>query len=1179
MTRPKVFLDTKGLITHMFYRGEDPNSIITDTGEKVPTAGWGFSNWLEEYFFPIMKDYRTSDVFVVWDGGSDYRTSLFPAYKAARIKAKEKKPPEEIEQLKLLESAVKSFTANLGIINVYVEGVEADDTIALLCEAYKDEMKVIHTVDADLLQLDDDKTYVFIRNEPVKETYKGIPLNLIRLEKCTVGDKSDGYNGVYRFGEKAWKSLVDEFGYDGMEEIENCIATKDYKLMSEVLSEPNANKALAHLFDNRKEAEKAYKLASLHPEVCYGFYKNRLVWPKYYSRIPTKSVVEKILVRMGCALQMHNLVNYFPTEELVTAENVEDFTKHFMHHLEQTPYVSFDYETVDTLNHQPFAEALPKNNKSGYLDVLSSEITGCSFNYGANSEFTIYLSTGHKDTNNLSKDHVRNFLQIVEHSGIPLVAHNASFEALVSKLNLAYEPQKTYDTMIMASYVNENEEFGLKSLTKRLFSYDQASYKDVLQGAGAEDMAGLSGQQVLSYGCDDSLCTSHLFNLFQLVLNMEGMWEFYKGQERAPVHVLNNAFETGITVDYEKIDKLHKKADKVITEGMVRLRELLADNCKEPNPEASKHLSEMDGDNLQTIAQYKESQKEGGKRVSDDALLAKRQERLLHWEEATVYKPYTETYIPPEFLGTATQINIVAEQLGIDLEEFSLSSIANVRINEYITRIRHHYGEDIPKIIAQFIILLAEAVGPGLKKREGPMFEALKEFCMTFMGKGKIEKDGDELNFNSPPQMQQLLYCKLGAKVRRRTKVQKGSTRATLGLNGSPANDEKAMQLAIAEDCQGDDNEWKREVLTLVMDIKEQQTMISLYYRPYPLWQHPRDGRVHPQIRNCGTVTRRPTGGNPNLLQVKKGETRTIVKPLLDDHVIVAIDFSGQELRITGSESMDPVLIDAYTGGGFTTDVDGMVHPVTKDIHSVTAIAFAETIFRREIGTGKFDITYENFREWLFCDDPQLSKAANLCRKMAKVVNFLIIYGGQASTLAMGLGIPEEFAEELMRMVFATYSRLAPWQEETIQYARSHGYVKTAYGNLKHLTDDIRSRDGSLRSRQERQAVNQTVQGCAADILKVVLTETYETDIWRDTGSVMIAPVYDEIVSSVPMNSCFEYCQRMQDIMNVTPPGHSIPMMAEVSIGKNWGEVVELGDRPSQKKVESLFDKFLEVAA
>lgn len=1162
----------------MFYRGEDPNAIQTKSGESVPTAGWGFANWMEEYFLPIIKDYRTSDIIAVWDGGNDYRTALFPAYKKARNEAKAKKPPEEGQQLKLLESAIKAFLANLGIINVMVPGVEADDTIALICESYPDEMKVIHTVDADLLQLDDEKTYVYLRNAPVKGEHKGIPLNLTRINKATVGDKSDGYVGVYRFGEKAWESLVKEFGHDGMEEIDQCVATKNYKLISEVLSEPNPNKALSHLFDNRKEAEKSYQIASLHPEICYGFNKNKLTWPQYYARIPTKSVVKRVLDQMGCEDEMVHIDHLFPTYTLVDFNNVKESLDHFTAHLEDTPFVSFDYETTDKLKHQPFNEALPKANKGGYVDVLSSEITGCSFNYGANHEFTIYLSVDHKDTENAEEGWIIAMLEAVRVKKIKLVAHNVSFEALVSRLNLDYEPQLTYDTMIMASYVNENEEKGLKPLSKRVFNYEQTSYKETLEAAGAKDMAGLTGLQTLDYGCDDSLVTSHMFKLFQLTMKMERTWDFYQNNELAPVHVLNDAFETGVRMDFGKISTLHKKAVKTISSGMARIRELLAENCLGPDPVAAQSLWDADGDNLQRILRASDT-----KGLSDDAILAKRQEKLLKWEIAAKYIPYSETVELPEFLGTHTQLNMVAEQLGVDIGDaplkkgkeepegyrhgLRLKSIATSQINVYLTEFRKQkFEQEETGELWTFATLLAESAGPSLKKREGEPFEKLREFCQPYMGDGKIIKEGDELNFNSPIQMQELLYCKLGVPVRRRTKVQKGSSRAELGLEGSPSTDDKAMKLAIAEDCH-DENAWKTEVINLVIDVKEHKTLISLYYRPYPLWKHPRDGMVHPAIRNCGTVTRRPAGGNPNLLQVKKGETREIVIPRKDDHLIVAIDFSGQELRITGSEANDPVMIDAYTGGGTWTDEDGMIHPVTKDIHSVTSIAFAETIFRRELGPGNYDVTYDTFREWLFCDDPKLSKAANLCRKMAKIVNFLIIYGGQASTLAMGLGIPEAFAEELMRMVFTTYGRLGPWQDETIQFAKQHGFVRTAYGTLKHLTNDIRSRDGSLRSRQERQAVNQTVQGCAADILKVVLTESYKTNLWKETGSVMIAPVYDEIVSSVPRSNIFEYCQRAQEIMNVTPPGHTIPMMAEVSIGSNWGNVVELGDHPSERKV------------
>jgi DNA polymerase-1 len=331
---------------------------------------------------------------------------------------------------------------------------------------------------------------------------------------------------------------------------------------------------------------------------------------------------------------------------------------------------------------------------------------------------------------------------------------------------------------------------------------------------------------------------------------------------------------------------------------------------------------------------------------------------------------------------------------------------------------------------------------------------------------------------------------------------------------------------------------------------------------------------MHAGIRNCGTVTRRPTGGNPNILQVSKGEVREIFLPRYDDHVICALDFNGQELRITGSEANDPVLIDCYTGLGTAVGEDGIERAIIKDVHSITATLFAEAVFMRELGTRDVDLSYEGFRTMLKGKEEKLAKVAALCRKMAKAVNFLIIYGGGPSTLAINIGILIKFAEEIMELVFEGYPRLRPWQRETIAFAERRGFVHTAFGTRKHLTADIVSRDGGKKSRAERQAINQTIQGCAADILKRVLAEAWTTRLFHDTGARLIAPVYDEVVSSVPVSSAFEYCSRLQDLMNLTPPGHKIPMMAEVSIGPNWGSVIELGARPSEKAVIECIEGF-----
>jgi DNA polymerase-1 len=195
---------------------------------------------------------------------------------------------------------------------------------------------------------------------------------------------------------------------------------------------------------------------------------------------------------------------------------------------------------------------------------------------------------------------------------------------------------------------------------------------------------------------------------------------------------------------------------------------------------------------------------------------------------------------------------------------------------------------------------------------------------------------------------------------------------------------------------------------------------------------------------------------------------------------------------------------------------------------------------------------------------------------MAKTVNFLIIYGGQAFSMGMKLGVPERFAQRIIDGVFAGYPRLAPWQKETVETARRQGYITTAFGTRKHVDPNILSRDGGLRARAERQTVNHQIQGGAADILKVVLTQAHHTRLYEETQSVLIAPVYDELVNSVPIDNVFEFVERAQDLMNVTPPGHPIPMLAEVSIGRNWYDSGknELNDRPSQKRIEALFDKW-----
>jgi DNA polymerase-1 len=284
-----------------------------------------------------------------------------------------------------------------------------------------------------------------------------------------------------------------------------------------------------------------------------------------------------------------------------------------------------------------------------------------------------------------------------------------------------------------------------------------------------------------------------------------------------------------------------------------------------------------------------------------------------------------------------------------------------------------------------------------------------------------------------------------------------------------------------------------------------------------------------------------------------------------------------QELRILASECLDPVLMDAYLG------------EQKKDVHTITAAAIAPIqLARHKEVAGVIEVTpagvdyddylavlnYNKTDVWLNPDGLDISsKVVRLqtlfkaVRGDAKAVNFLINYLGGASTLSRNLGIKKELAQQFMDQVFARYARISPWQQEMIQVARSQGYVQTAYGDRRHLTEDILSNDGFVRSRQERQAVNFIIQATAARILKIVLRKCHQSRLFQECKAVMIAPVYDELAASVPRAAACEYIARLSEIMTITPPGHTITMLPEVELGPTWGQMIEIGAYPSDDKI------------
>ena len=1155
---PICLLDIRGLLLRRFH----------GSGK---TWQDGFQSFLERDLDEVLEIFPPRRIVACWDSGNDVRTEMYSGYKSAR-KARQQDPEEKAEFSNLVKAA-KQFLAYVGAKSVSVAGGEADDLIALFCQQLKCPITV-WTVDADLLQLVRKTPRVVVRlssahtgedrlfSDP-DSLYKEVPLRFTRLHKSIVGDVSDSYAGVKGIGDAGWAALVEFVGWDGMLELDEIIRTNDKERLQDAVSACH-DKGLTKLNDAWGQWQLSYALAGLHPDTCHSVKGNRIVRPEWVARIPNEEKLSQLLYSAGGPDLLDRYKKWLPSEKLVDASNVgelPDMAAEWM----RSPAVSWDFESHDTLRHEDFRKAAKSKD---FVDVLSQSVTGISVNWGDNLQHTVYVTTNHADSANVGKEWVVWVVETLLALPHPTVVQNASFELSVSQTDLGIPESslgKIYDTSIMASYVNENDENHLKGMSLAYLGYKQQTYREVV---GSRSMNEVPAIEVLSYGCDDSLVTSHLFDLFKLIMELEGSWGFYDTFETEHGVDTVGTFIAGVPIDTALITALQEEDEETIASSSSCIRSLLAAHGnlrpQQEVAESAKTLLAMRWElkGLRYGKGHEEELKQAYQRLWEQA-----------WEDC-FYVPYTKSVDPPAFGITPAKLNKVTETLGFPALAFDKTLSGN-QISAWLEQ----YYDEIEPIagsgrraahLKEFVTLVARLsqAASELQKRpskagmgsltheevpnlpEYTLLEKLVNEIYTSYGVGKVLSTGDELNFGSSPQMQALLYGKLGLPVRKRSKVLKNSARERYGLLGAPTTGIKAANAAMVYDAlEGD---WRREVLTEYKKIVACQQNISLFYAPYPLWVHPRDGRIHPQIKNCGTVTRRPSGTSPNVLQVSNKEEAKIRKvylPWSEEYIHISLDFKQQEVLITACESNDQVLLRVISEG--------------LDVHSMTATGFAHIMAERAgYAGGKMD--YEQFVAFAEVA-PAVHKAIRLA---AKVTLFTAFYGGGALTVSENLTVEKELGEQLFDGLFQTYPGLRTWQNKVIEFAEKHGYVETAYGNRRHLTNDLLLEDTKLRKRQQRQAVNYLIQGTAADILKVVLHEIHRRGLRKIYNIKGLKPVYDEIGAMVPLKVASEYIAEMREIMAITPPGYPLTLSTDVGVGVRWGDVKEITDL-SQEYIEA----------
>ena len=349
----------------------------------------------------------------------------------------------------------------------------------------------------------------------------------------------------------------------------------------------------------------------------------------------------------------------------------------------------------------------------------------------------------------------------------------------------------------------------------------------------------------------------------------------------------------------------------------------------------------------------------------------------------------------------------------------------------------------------------------------------------------------EEFNINSPKQLARILFEKLKLPALKRT----GKTRA------ASTAVEVLEELALTH-----------ELPRLVLDWRSLQKLKSTYVDALPKLVNPDTGRVHTSFNQAVAATGRLSSSDPNLqnIPIRTESGRRIREAFTAEPgcLLISADYSQIELRVLAHLSADDTLIAAFQRG--------------DDIHTQTALK-------------------------LFGTDSGL--APHELRRRAKIVNYALLYGKTAFTLAKDIGVNPQAAQEFIDAYFDGFPAVRQFMDKLIATAKQSGSVRTMFGR-RRLVPELNSRNHQIRSAAERVTVNMPIQGSAADILKRAMIALH-TDLMDRDDAKMILTVHDELVLEVKEASADTLSELVKDRMEHAADLR-VPLTVDIGVGRTW---------------------------
>jgi DNA polymerase-1 len=391
--------------------------------------------------------------------------------------------------------------------------------------------------------------------------------------------------------------------------------------------------------------------------------------------------------------------------------------------------------------------------------------------------------------------------------------------------------------------------------------------------------------------------------------------------------------------------------------------------------------------------------------------------------------------------------------------------------------------------------LLAQMEAVGVKVDAVFLDNLAKQLEKKLSGltKNIYKEAGVEFNINSPKQISKVLFEDLKLPPSKKTKT---------GYSTNVDILEKLAEDYILPE--------------LILSYRQYYKLKTTYMDALPKLINSQTGRIHTTLQQDGTATGRLSSSDPNLqnIPIRTQEGREIRKAFIPgdkNSVLVSADYSQIELRVLAHLSEDENMKEAFQNN--------------VDIHRRTAAQI--------MGLSEEDVTEG-------------------MRRMAKAINFGLIYGKTPFGLSKDLNIPIFQAKEFINAYFANFPRIRTFMDETIEQSKKDNYVRTMYGRVRHLPD-INAKSKMTREFAERMAINSPVQGAAADIIKMAMLKVDELLRDENFKSQQILQIHDELLFEVPKEEvdCLQdrVCTVMQDVVNL-----SVPLVVNISFGDNWAE-------------------------